>query len=595
MSLTERRRALREWAREHPDGRWGPALDATALVVVAVLVVWLLPDDGGFATLGLRSVAWLFVLASPLAWIEARRLPAASSWLLAAFALGLVLSVGLGQIKYAAADPLSVYAAMVLAGLAGARLWRLLPTRRLLVWVVSGSLLLAWVLGVVVWLGAAGTPRWLVVSWHNQSAAFMAAGAVWFGALATTEARGKGLLAAVASGLSLTAVLLTGSRGGLLVAVVGVVLLVGARHRNWPRWGVLAVAAVVGAFLLSLSFPNEASPLEARGEGTAQLNAVARFGHWEAGMGMFLDDPITGWGVGSYGVVAPEFNDAGVNLTASAHNEFVELFAEGGLLVGVPAVALAAAAALTGIRALGRGSRPDQLGMGLIVLVLGAHALIDFDWLYPSLACLFAIAAGTLPGGVGERSRLSAMAPTLLVVVGAGLVWVSGSGWLSPLPWSPRPPIEAALEAGPADPASARDLLAPVLSWNPGDDVAVSLDLAYGYLLGDVSGAEVLDALEVPRTRFGTYALLGRQLAAAGDPEMAALVLDEAIVALPAYVRWGPATVARSIWEVRLQAAYLAGGCPDYREQVERLMADPSFDLYGFALDASEGLNAECG
>ncbi|NND84429.1 MAG: O-antigen ligase family protein, partial [Acidimicrobiia bacterium] len=491
-------------------------------------------------------------------------------------------------------DPLSVYGAMVGVGLAARRLGRTEGGRRVLVWMVSASLLLAWFLGAIVWLGAAGTPRWLVVSWHNQSAAFMAAGAVWFGALATGPDRRRASLAAVASGLSLTAVWLTGSRGGLLVAVVGLVLLGVARSAQWRRFIVLAGAAVVGAILFSFSFVDDVSPLEARGEGTAEMNAVARLGHWEAGLGMFLDDPITGWGVGAYSVVAPEFNDAGVNLTSSAHNEFVELFAEGGLLVGGPAILLAAAAALVGLRSLRREATAAELGLGLMVLVLGAHALIDFDWLYPSLAALFAVGVGASAPDAEHRSVARGVGPGVLVMASALLVLLAGSGVWSPMPWSPRPAVEAALEVGPGDPAEGRELLAPALAWNPGDDTAASLDLAYRHLLGEASADELLDEFEVPRTRFGTYAVVGRQLAAGGAVETAARVLDEAIAELPGYVRWGPASVARSIWDVRLQVAYLDEGCDGYRIQVDRLRVDPSFDLYGFDIDPDTGLAAEC-
>lgn len=595
MPLTDRALPhLRDWVGGHPEGRSGPVLDALAVAVVGALLVWILPDDAGFATLGLRPIAWLLIAAAPVAVAEVRWLPRSSGWLVAALSVGLLASVGFGQIRYAAIDPLSVYGAMLAAGLAAHRLRRFDHTRRLLVWVVSACLLLAWALGAIVWLGSAGTPRWLVVSWHNQSAAFMAAGAVWFGALAATPDRWGSLPAAVASGLSLTAVWLTGSRGGILVAVVGLGFLAIARRRAWRPLLVAGVVAAIGAAAFSVSFVDDVSPLGARGEGTAEMNAVARFGHWEAGLGMFLDDPLTGWGVGAYGVVAPEFNDAGVNLTSSAHNEFVELFAEGGLLVGIPAVLLAGAAALAAMRSLRSDAPTAGTAMGLVVLVLGAHALIDFDWLYPGLAALFAVAVGASADTGGGSSTMWGTPVGVVVAGSAVLVLAVGSGGWHPLPWDPRPPVEAALELGPSDPGAARDALGPALAWNPGDDTATSLDLAYRHLLGDATAGEVLEGLDVPSTRFGTYALVGRQLAAGGAVGTAGDVLDEAIEELPGYVRWGPASVARAIWEARLQVGWLADGCEGYRAQVERLLDDRSFELYGLAIDRSEGLAATC-
>ena len=70
---------------------------------------------------------------------------------------------------------------------------------------------------------------------------------------------------------------------------------------------------------------------------------------------------------------------------------------------------------------------------------------------------------------------------------------------------------------------------------------------------------------------------------------------DEAIEALPDYLGWGPASGARSIWEVRLQVAYLESGCPGFRGQVDRLLTDPAYDLYGLEIDTAVGLAAECG
>ncbi len=571
--------------------------DLVAAALLVVVLGWLLPRDGGFATLGLASIKWWLLAAVPLAVSEARHLRRATAVSLAAFSAALVAAVALGEFRSAFVDPLSVYALMIGIGLAAHRLARQGWGRHLVLAVVGGSFIAAWVLGAAVWFGALGEPRWLVVSWHNQSAAIMAGGTLWFTGIAWRSVGVARLGSVVAAGASLAGVYLTGSRGGLLVGVGALVVLTAIRLRG--RW--LVLTALVGVAMavslaVSLTFVGDGSPLASRGPGSAEVSAVARFAHWEAAAGMFLEDPLTGLGIGSYGPAAPGFNRADTHLTSSAHNEFLELLAEGGLVVAIPAFLLAVGGVVAAIlEARREDGDPLLLAASGVVLVLGAHAFIDFDWLFPTLAGYFAVSLGV----VARQDTPRGWGPVVPVGFGivaavAGIVLVQHPSLVfdeSP-PWFPLPAINEAL--GSDDPAAALATLEDAHRWNPGNNAINALIPTFEAILGERDPGELVNLMELPRTRFSTYDLVARQLAGAGHLEAAVAVTEEALAALPSYAAWSPATPARALWETRLTLAHLQGGCSAFLVELERLEADPSFELYGFEIDRQAGLVEEC-
>ncbi len=577
--------------------RW--AGDLLAVVVLVLALLRLLPRDGGFATLGLVPLMWWLLAAVPFVVVEARHLRRATSIAVGALSTAWVVAVVFGQFRSAFVDPLAGYALMVVAGLAAHRLLRRPWGSRVLIALLSGSFATAWVLGAAVWFGAAGQPRFLVLSWHNQSAAVMAGGLVWFAGLAWRTTGVARLGSIVGAGASLSGAYLTGSRGGILVAAIGLGLMAAVRPRK--RWLVAVAVVTVAAaatWAFGLTFVDGASPLAQRGEGTAELNAVARFAHWEAAAGMFMDDPVTGLGIGSYGPAAPGFNRPDFHLTASAHNEFLELLAEGGLLVGIPALLLAAGGAVVAVRHLRReDSSALELAASGMVLVLGAHALIDFDWLFPTLAAMFAVGLGAVAGREDEGRWVSSLPVGVVVVAAVASMFLAlhpETVYPDGLPWSPLPAINEALAVGDDDPAAALRILGAAHRWNPGNNAINALIPTYEAILGQRSVDGIVDLLELPTTRFATYDLVAQRLWAAGHIPAAIAVTEEALAALPDYSAWGPAAIARTLWETRLNLAHLEGGCPSYSETLARLEADRSFELYGFEIDRTAGLVAEC-
>jgi O-antigen ligase len=130
--------------------------------------------------------------------------------------------------------------------------------------------------------------------------------------------------------LCLISLILTGSRGGLLSALVALAMLplIASRLPRWQRFTVVAVCATglaAGAFLVPdstrlriMDFASEIS------EGTMTHRTVI----WAAGMEAFRDHALAGVGSGAYGAVVLK----AVDIPYAAHNTFLSVLVELGVV-----------------------------------------------------------------------------------------------------------------------------------------------------------------------------------------------------------------------------------------------------------------------
>ena len=144
---------------------------------------------------------------------------------------------------------------------------------------------------------------------------------------------------------------------------------------------------------------------------------------------MFIDRPVVGFGPGSYRLAAVEYSTGAVHPTAHAHNEYLELFAEGGIVFGVSALLLIGGVAVAGFRLVRAGvdreaGRSDRHRSALLAGAIGAsvvlalHAAIDFDFVFAVLPILLAVVAGALSTDLdGTRSQRSRRTITTLVPI----------------------------------------------------------------------------------------------------------------------------------------------------------------------------------
>ena len=209
----------------------------------------------------------------------------------------------------------------------------------------------------------------------------------------------------------LTALLLTGSRGGIAATGIAVVVFVllarrgGAGHR--PRSSpvlVLALAFVGGTGLLF------GTPVAGKiaGAGFFDPNRLAVY---RLTLQSIVDRPWLGWGYGTFIDVFPMYRDgsiAGSGTWGQAHNSYLEAVQGLGIVFGAILIALVALPALRCSRgALTRRGNPTAalVAAGAAALV-GAHALVDFS---VQIQAVTLTVAALLGAGLAqaERSRVA--------------------------------------------------------------------------------------------------------------------------------------------------------------------------------------------
>ncbi len=155
------------------------------------------------------------------------------------------------------------------------------------------------------------------------------------------------MVTGVGWGLMLLALVFSATRGVWIA--LAVVLLLFAIVRGGTR-GLAALAGLAVLVLLLVGFD---AGIRARARSGFDLGAnVARTEIWSANLDMARERPLLGWGYGSYKHVRQRFYDryADVDTTAHAHNDFLQMLVDGGVLALAAFVALFVALLRTGFR-----------------------------------------------------------------------------------------------------------------------------------------------------------------------------------------------------------------------------------------------------
>jgi O-antigen ligase len=197
-----------------------------------------------------------------------------------------------------------------------------------------------------------------------------------------------------------TAIICSRSRMGiasLLLALLstGLVMLWRGRGRAFP----IAAVTVVVATLLIFGQADALSPITER-----FANAMSEFrggmGRWEIwsqSAAMARAFPILGVGLGVFPQIFPVFRTAGAGVALDhAHNDFLELAAEVGIVGLLLAAAGAAAIALPLLRRARATVDPDPVGYaGVVALVsIAYHSITDFNLAIPANALTLSVVAG---------------------------------------------------------------------------------------------------------------------------------------------------------------------------------------------------------
>ena len=200
--------------------------------------------------------------------------------------------------------------------------------------------------------------------------------------------------------MPIVALLLSGSRGGIVgFTVATLVLVVFSRQRLAERKFVLAtLALVVMAGTISLWLGAGAAAARFETISPAGLTNSQRIAMDRDTWKIFLDHPLMGTGLGTLETVYPKYQSFyGKKIVGHAHNDYLELLAETGALGGVLRAGFIAVFLWTGIQnarsaesATNRAFLAGSLGAcsGLLV-----HSLVDFNLHIPSNALIFLLLA----------------------------------------------------------------------------------------------------------------------------------------------------------------------------------------------------------
>jgi O-antigen ligase len=205
-------------------------------------------------------------------------------------------------------------------------------------------------------------------------------------------------ISAAVMGLSL---LMTRSRSGL--AALGVASALAAWVVFRRQQTAIARFAVIGSFLLLLGGAAVwagADALTSKFEDTKNTTTVGgRIAIWNDTLRIFHDFPWTGSGLDTYGTAMLVYQTFDrTSHYQEAHNEYLQVLAEGGILVGAPVVFMLGAFALTVRRRFREAPKEGttywvRVGAVIGLMTIAAQSLVEFSLQMPGNAALFAVMA----------------------------------------------------------------------------------------------------------------------------------------------------------------------------------------------------------
>ena len=293
----------------------------------------------------------------------------------------------------------------------------------IVVWLLSLSCLIEWLAGAALTDHSFRQNVKPLMRGFSGFGETMAVAAPIFGMLALSiRRRREAILCGATSCIAWMVILQSNQRAPIFAAtaaflVVGLGLIVFKRCRplGVQRVGLLAAGLIVVAFLQIAVFSEKVEHQQTLFErvqstSTSDTNTRARFLYWGVGLEMFRAHPFIGVGANNYQVAFPSAREqfatahpnsalVGMNeqlLTQYAHNEYVQLLAELGMVGMLLFGALCLLLVRDFWRALRNSVNPSLAlgaGAGLFAFALSSGAsAFSFRWFGSGLMCFFAAA-----------------------------------------------------------------------------------------------------------------------------------------------------------------------------------------------------------
>jgi O-antigen ligase len=205
--------------------------------------------------------------------------------------------------------------------------------------------------------------------------------------------------ASVVMGLSL---LMTKSRSALAALAAGSLLALWIVLRRQP--GMAARAVVIGAFLVVVGGAGAWAGLDTLIEKVVKDSATndsvgGRVRAWRDTRQIIVDYPLTGTGFNTYGTAMTMYQSGQRDVHfQEAHNDYLQLAAEGGVLVGVPMLATLGIFITEVRRRFKEAPKVGttywvRVGAVLGLVSIGLQSLMDFSLQMPGNAALCAVLA----------------------------------------------------------------------------------------------------------------------------------------------------------------------------------------------------------
>jgi O-antigen ligase len=194
-------------------------------------------------------------------------------------------------------------------------------------------------------------------------------------------------------------VLLSMSRSGMTLLAMGLLALGIVRARRvvsrWTRAALVCALILFGAASIAWA---GADTLAARFSTWQDDSLHGRVAVWRDARALVSQFPVTGTGLNTFGVAMLFYQTTNLHeLYAEAHNDYLQLAAEGGLLIGVPALVLIV---VTCAEVRRRFREPHHGAVQWIrtgavagLLAVGVQDVGDFSLQMPGTAALFCVLA----------------------------------------------------------------------------------------------------------------------------------------------------------------------------------------------------------
>ncbi len=200
----------------------------------------------------------------------------------------------------------------------------------------------------------------------------------------------------------LLALLLSFSRVGILLGAVEVLVLWRTTmDKKLRRVGGLFFGVIlsVGVIFLVLSFSSRfldgACPvLQFKDQLCKSIHTELRPAYWSQAIRAWQQRPLTGWGAGTFALLSPRFQEHSGEYSGYAHNEYLQMFTELGVLGGMIFLGFTGWLLLMAVRALHSPQERVQFGIGLGTVMVLFQALFDFNFHMVGLWLVFLLLTG---------------------------------------------------------------------------------------------------------------------------------------------------------------------------------------------------------